>query len=179
MPPHLRLLPLIWAMPPRIVAWLIIWQMSWDPNGGSSSGSRSNNKHRHLFDRIRGRDEEEAGVAAYDGFNGLSNALATSRLHLRLAERPLLTIFDSLLALLWFVIYLTIICAACPLPLPTPHSLHFLNNEHYVEKQENLLFHAFCKAFAWPVLGLGFSFGMQSEPHAKWVPISFVYSECN
>lgn len=46
---------------------------------------------------------------------GLSNALATSRLRLRLRLRPL-TVFDSLLALFCFVIYLTIICAACLTP---------------------------------------------------------------
>lgn len=53
---------------------------------------------------------------------GLSNALATSRRRLRLRLRPL-TVFDSLLALFCFVIYLTIICAACPTPPPTQFQL--------------------------------------------------------
>lgn len=62
------------------------------------------------------------------------------------------------------------------LPCPPPLSLsffNFLNNGHYVEKHEKLLFCAL-QSFSFC-----FSFGMQSEPHAKWVPISFVYSECN
>lgn len=133
--------PSLWfELPPRCL--LIIWQMSWGPKQQQQQQQQASSPFWQKEEVKRGRR----------GSSCLWWIQRACQMHWPQVAFAfvcvfLLTVFDSLLALFCFVIYLTIICAACPqflLPLLSPllscHALNFLNNEHYVEKQEKLLF---------------------------------------
>lgn len=158
--------PSLWfELPPRCL--LIIWQMSWGPK---QQHSNNNNEHRHLFDRRKKRrGGGGGGVAAYDGFNGpvkcIGHESPSSSSWLTFSAVLLCDLFDNHLRSLPTV--------PAPPALP-PHSLQLLKQWALRGKTRKVVV-----LFPAEVFLRCFSFGMQSEPHAKWVPISFVYSECN